>query len=1011
MSGLVASGLGVAGVLLPLTVAVPLTNGAGASAEPRTLYKPKDIQNARENIGRYPWARAILESWKESAAFALAQDRPFFEAMISDLTPGSMYGHNCPACVGRLSRMGEEGLLRWSLDASEQLTCSRCGTLFPDPRFPETGRMECRRMGQTFTYYETEGERAHPEERAKHAMRWNNRPVPTSFSGAIRFHKAAWAIGRALPLAKLYALTDDVRYAERAAWILDRFARVFPHYLYHSYDGTIADCPPEEAAANMGKHGGGGRFPKDLIVHPYGNNQFEEYATLYNGFWGAGRCFPHGMSSDAGPLVDAAVAYDLIRDARYPDGRRVLDADMEKRIVDDLLAAGCADYENWNDVSNKGIASRVLSAAVGVLLQRPESVRRALAGFDLIMETKYHLDGFYAESPAYASHNYLNMRDLPDLLLGYSDPPGYRPEKGPRLESLNLYQHDRFRLALLSMARMLAPGNRLPVIGDTWHETPMPVLFAEVLAARLGGEHAGILETAQGAPLAAAGGEYALWYRPADLEAPAGRVALPLRTEWFPGWHVGVLRAGDPQGDTALYFNGNERHGHRHEDTLSVSYYAFGEELASDRGYFSGGGEPSPNGRNGQYWTRSTASHNIVLVDEKCQSKTQVGAAHGHWQPGTHAQPAATRGARTPGEAVGGKATSDLELFGIAPGIEVVQASAPNAYPQCAEYRRTSALIRTPGGQTYAVDFFRVKGGENHKYCFHCNGSLVKMAPAQPAPEPVALPPAWDEWAYTGWVENPRAVVPEMPYTFTWKSGDVSLDLRLLNSREALDRILLMDAPGWRRARLPEFEKPPIQEIMAEHRAGAGGEHLATQYAAVIVPYKGAESPVLSARLLANDPESGVLAVEARFADRTDYIISAKDQQRRQFGPLTISGEFAFLSADGQGQATEGYLLNGTLLECGDFRITLPEPNRTLKVRSVSDRTIHLAEPLPAGVVAPGSYLLAPGGQLRAEDAPPPQTGFEVESTTADSITVRDYPPRPCEEVVALNSRWASARR
>jgi hypothetical protein len=289
---------------------------------------------------------------------------------------------------------------------------------------------------------------------------------------------------------------------------------------------------------------------------------------------------------------------------------------------------------------------------------------------------------------------------------------------------------------------------------------------------------------------------------------------------------------------------------------------------------------------------------------------------------------------------------------------------------------------------------------------------MVDLQPAQPAPQPVELLPAWDERAYTGWVKNPRAVTPETPYTFTWKSDGIGFDLLLLNSRDTVDRILIVDAPGWRHQRPPsEFEKPPIQQIMAENRATNShnsDEVLATQYAAVIVPYQIAESPVVAARLLENDPDTGAIAVEVRFADRTDYIISTRDQQRRQYGPVSVAGQFAFVSVDGQGRAVQGYLLNGTSLECGKLGISLPEANTTLPVRSVSDRTFHLAEPLPPGLAASGSYLLAcgPPGTYRNQEAPRPQTGFEIESTTANSITVRDYPAIECDEVTLLNSKW-----
>ena len=84
---------------------------------------------------------------------------------------------------------------------------------------------------------------------------------------------------------------------------------------------------------------------------------------------------------------------------------------------------------------------------------------------------------------------------------------------------------------------------------------------------------------------------------------------------------------------------------------------------------------------------------------------------------------------------------------------------------------------------------------------------------------------------------------------------------------------------------LRNWKKPSIRQIFAENRAEDGNDTLASQYAAVIAPYKTGASLLLSARLLADEPDTGVLAVEVKLLDRTDYIISTKDQQERQFGP------------------------------------------------------------------------------------------------------------------------------
>ena len=356
-------------------------------------------------------------------------------------------------------------------------------------------------------------------------------------------YKARYVIGQVLPLAKLYAVTGEAKYADRAALILDRFARVNPSYLFHSYNGTYADCPPAEAARELGRNPRGGKFPKEVIVNAFGLHRAKNHASLCNGFWGAGRYSCSG--GDGRTILNMTVAYDLIRDAKHADGTPELSKTVDRRIVIDLLLAGCRDSENWQAINNKCGAGRSLAAAVGVLFGQPESARWAFDGFRQLMQDSFHFDGFCVESPSYSSMHLGMMRDIPEILRGYSDPPGYQPKEGKRIDNLRPFEEIvRYRLALESMVRMLAPGRRYPVIGDTHYRGRISSVWVEILADRYGSRYAALLENVQGKKLKDAGREYALWYRRPDLKAES-QTTLPLHTEWFPGWHVAVA-AGRP---------------------------------------------------------------------------------------------------------------------------------------------------------------------------------------------------------------------------------------------------------------------------------------------------------------------------------------------------------------------------------------------------------------------------------------------------------------------------------
>jgi hypothetical protein len=924
-----------------LTILLSVGVGVVAMAQPCTLYKLPDIQIARENVGRYRWARDIMRGWERAVQYTLEQDREFYEQMVPELTLWTTYGQNCPACVGRLSSMGECNIYRWTITDPDRLVCKYCETEYPSPDYPETGSMTAPSMGQTFTFYETEGQRANrddPEKYAQQALRWASWPINTSFTGVIRAKKAKWVAAQVAPLMKLYAVTGEAEYARHLAWILDRFARCYPDWMFHSYNGTYADCPPAEAARNMGEHGRGGRFPKEIIIDPLERHQFADYATLCNGFWGADRFDCSGCSRY---LLDMTVAYDLIRDATDEDGTPLLTDEMHQRITEDLILAGCNDMENWKDINNKCGPNRALSAAVGILFERPASVRRALEGFELLMERCFHFDGFCRESPSYAGMHLGLMQDIPEILRGYSDPPGYEPQDGPRLADFNPFEHVvRYRLALEAMVRKTAPANRYPILGDTHYTSGPSSRWVEVLAYRYSHDYAGLLEAVQGSPLSERGSEYALWYRDPDMRAGA-RARLPLYSEWFPGWHVAVLRAGAPDGHTAMYFNAYAYHGHRHHDTLGVVYHAYDKEIASDRGYIW------DDPRNA--WTSSTLAHNIVTVD------------------GTN-------------QRIQGR-VSNLELFGAGPGVEVVQASS-NAYDQCSRYQRTCALVQIGRGQTYNVDFFRVTGGQLHQYGFQCNGEMIDLT--APPPTPVSKE--------IKWLSRLRASAPEGQWKATWHHDGVNMDILMLSP---IYRLLLADAPGWRSDRGSELHAPPIHQVFAERTAQAAEtDELTSEYAAIMVPYKLKQSPVISARLLPLEDAAGAMAVEVRLANRTDYIVSSLDHRERRYGPLTMNGRFGFVSLAPDGSVLQAYLLDGSRLDCGAARLVLQAPSYTLPVASVEGRTFQLAEALPTDASATGACMLAA------------DTGYEIQQASGNSITVRDYPAIECEQVTILSSVW-----
>jgi len=171
-----------------------------------------------------------------------------------------------------------------------------------------------------------------------------------------------------------------------------------------------------------------------------------------------------------------------------------------------------------------------------------------------------------------------------------------------------------------------------------------------------------------------------------------------LESDLLSGFGFAALRAGamnesanavtetNTQRDFALYFGMTNGHGHR--DTLNLYMSAFGLNIAPDLGY------PKATGTdpNRLQWVQTTISHNTVVVDEKEQ----------------------------PSVAFTGK-TRHFDDAGRVKLMDVVS----DIYSQCDEYRRSVVMVEVDDEISYGVDFFHIKGGNDHLYSFHSQSDEI----------------------------------------------------------------------------------------------------------------------------------------------------------------------------------------------------------------------------------------------------------------------------------------------
>ncbi|MBM4048636.1 MAG: hypothetical protein FJ279_26330, partial [Planctomycetes bacterium] len=589
---------------------------------PCVYITPADVERAKKNIQRWPWAKSYAADIVKNGDGWLKRPDEWFAQQLPAKGACFAYGFTgCPICS---SSWGTWGGARCSWDKPGKVTCAN-GHELPDAEHPDPGTGHVGKDGRIHYFIGS----------------YNAWVVEQLESSACR------------SLALAYTLTGDERYAHKAAIILDALASIYPGCTSGSWD--YPSKPPS------------GRFSRPwyqvarVLIH---------YVNHYDQIF-------HAKSLDAPSLVPGLT--------------------RRQNIEDNLLKNGawyCYEQSLKGGLHN-GEADYIRGAlAVGCALGIPEYVDWALDGpygIRSYLANNVDRDGrYYETSMSYSIHTR-------DLYLTFSEPliNWTKP--------VNLCADAKFRafftlpeLTANCFGHTVSYGDQGP---DTSKRYDPPrkfsasdYNFAEILFARAATPEDkaayGALVTylANGkvdAARAASNDKHWLLFHAED--PPAGE---PKLTEWldrrlnrtdFLGREgIGVLRAGNGRDAQALLLRYGQSLNHGHFDDLNINYYALGREVTYDLGYGLG----STHTQVG--WSKQTASHNLVVVNEK----TQRGG------------PAAASG-------------GSLLFLADTPLAQVIEAESANSSGKegVTEYRRLCALIGE-GRRRYLLDVFRVTGGQ-----------------------------------------------------------------------------------------------------------------------------------------------------------------------------------------------------------------------------------------------------------------------------------------------------------
>lgn len=746
------------------------------------------------------------------------------------------------------------------------------------------------------------------------------------FIGAYLVHGQwkRWIHAGIVRLSEGYMVTGDIRYARKAAILLDRLADVYPEFDYAT-QGLVYELPGRRGAISV---------------------------------W-------HDAAREIRSL---ALAYDQIFEAISRDQELV-----------DFLASKAAEHGLVNPKSDFAlIQENIESRLFRETLRNPDRILTNFPGHlitILIIET-------VLEWPMNRGHVLASLQDILEQSIVVGGLTGERGIQGytrgfPNQMAVLLQQFDRLdpnllpdlfeRLQDLRKTWRFYVDTKIlelfyPAEGDSGHVgrrfnrevtgpdgTPSPpphhyyylgVNLPQVVGSNVDtclyrflwrlyeltgdADYVRIIRKANGDTLEAVpkdvyGGDHAAFQQQVrDVLDQEGREII-LGDVNLQEWGISILRAGNGQEGTALALLHDVSGSHRHYDGLNIELFHRGLNLLPDLGYppvaYPGGWTSS-----WAWWFKNTASHNTVVVDGKDQG--QGSGTCTLWAPGRI--------------------------------IHGVRVEAPDLYRETDLYERLLLLIETGQGDAYVVDSFAVRGGHDH--IRSCIPFFSEPMHAGLTFEDVEFDLSWPlqnvrsagitkrGWHADWKIEDRYGYLPEGGEIHLRYTG-LSDDVEVLACDSWTDTKLYGGIPDW------------LPRLMERRRDSEGG--LVSHFMGVLEPNEG--TPFLDnidrRHLLpvGKDVPESILdaAIVITLVDgSTDVVaITGNGSPAIEWGVQGIAdfkfkGEVAFARFDPEGSVTLLALMNGTSILAGQSQLGFEDVVEFVEAR-VEDGVVSILTQIP----------------------------------------------------------------
>lgn len=692
------------------------------------------------------------------------------------------------------------------------------------------------------------------------------------------------------PLAYAYALSGDIRYARKAAVILDGLATVYP---------TATEGPLDYPGSKPGKEGGRLERPFYQVART-----LIRYVNTVDLIWDSG-ALDRPSAANPGTSIKHNAVYNLLL-----NGADYCYRELQLPGYRDQLHNGTADY-------------MIGIVAVGSLLGIEHYLNWAIDGptsIRYMLANNIDRDGNYFETSAsYSRWTQELYMHLAELLFHVKTP---RWPKG-----VNLYDDPRFFRFYIGNRDKNTIAGRIPSYGDSQTDEkddaspafdPVEWEWAlRFLVRRKRSDHEEDLLQAISRPSGIA--EYAY--------PPYSRWCLFNLTEsfdWqrFPpkpdrsaadllgGKGLAFLRSGTGQRSRGVVMRYGATLNHGQLDELGILIYDEGRELSFDPGYgmshYRGG------------WQFQTVSHLTVAVD----GESQLSA-----------------------ESSGGS----VRFFAASSGLSVVDALDEMAYAKkgVKQYRRLTAWVDWSDTSSYMIDLFRVDGGRTRDYSFHGRGKQFDSENLPLSePEPGSVANEGHAWGQR--ILGDGSVIDFAGKPFSFIAPGAGYGFLGAPCRGRPDGVwsVCWSEPG--RLKLTMLPSAGREVIVADGPSPMGVKYVLARdtgsspscFASVVESGRtSGDARITQLRLRDKDdcapsPQSVALTVASESGSDVvrDYVISTlegevytEDSSVPGVGRIVTDAEFAYLRTDSRCAVRKASMIRGTVLRYGRFRLAVSE--------------------------------------------------------------------------------------